>query len=149
MKVIVLTGLVSIEKGEFAVELARHYKQQGLSVTVIDNIARQPINHPDTTFSIRRIEGDILPELSDLLREVDTDVVLVASSEQVLPEALFVTLDKLYDDFDKIEIRTLALIDTRTCDCFPHVREQLEQYADEVVRLPYQLEKVLRHGYFA
>jgi hypothetical protein len=42
-----------------------------------------------------------------------------------------------------MEIQLLALIDLRTCDCFPTMRERLEAYADTVVMLPYNLEEVL------
>jgi hypothetical protein len=141
MKLIVLTGLVAVEKAELALELAEHYRQQGQSVTVLDNIARMPIQ--TNAVSVQRIEGDSLTQLSYWLTRANSDVVIFAVSEQVHPDTLFVTLDNLYHQSATIEIQTLALIDTRTCDCFPHVRESLEAYADVVVMLPYSLNEVL------
>ena len=143
MKLIVLTGLVAIEKAELALELAEHTMQQGQSVTVLDNIARMPLQ--TTAVPVQRIEGDSLEQLSYWLTDVNSDVVILAVSEQVHPDTLFVMLDNLYNQFDTIEIQTLALIDTRTCDCFPHVRESLEEYADVVVMLPYSLDEVLNN----
>jgi hypothetical protein len=141
MKLIVLTGLVAVEKAELALELAEHYVQNGQSVTVLDNIARIAIQ--TNAIPVWRIEGDSLTQLSYWLTRANSDVVIFVVSEQVHPDTLFVALDNLHNQFDTIEIQTLALIDTRTCDCFPHVRESLEEYADVVVMLPYSLDEVL------
>ena len=143
MKLFVLTGLVAVEKGHLAVELAQHFSQQEWSVIVLDNIERIPLNTPEVT--VKRVEGDILPFLTDIVAEIDQDVVVLAVSEQTHPDALAVALDSIYHQFDTIAIATLALIDLRTCDCFPHVRERLEAHADVVIMLPYDLNEVLSH----
>jgi len=143
MKLIVLTGLVAVEKGELALELADYFSQQGLSVTVLDNIARLPLKQPSVP--LRRVGGDIVAQLPYLLADIESDIVLLAVSEQVQPDSLSVALDSLYNQFDTIVIKTLALIDLRTCDCFPAMRERLEANADVVVMLPYNLDEVLNH----
>jgi hypothetical protein len=143
MKLFVLTGLVAVEKGHLAVELAQHFSQQDWSVIVLDNIERIPLNTPEVT--VKRVEGDILPFLPDIMAELEHDVAVLAISEQTHPDGLAVALDRLHNQFDTMVIQTLALIDLRTCDCFPHVREHLEAHADVVVMLPYNLNEVLSH----
>jgi hypothetical protein len=59
------------------------------------------------------------------------------------PDALFVLLDELREQNPALEITTLALLDTRTCDCFPHLLVSLEEYADAAVYLPLETDEVL------
>ncbi|MDQ7026893.1 MAG: hypothetical protein Q9P44_15195 [Anaerolineae bacterium] len=143
MRLIVLTGLATIEKGALASDLADYFLQHGETVMVVDNITRQPIKN--LSVPPYRITGDIVTQLTDVLSTIASDIVLLAISEQVHPDKLWIALDNLTTQFDTIEIQTLALIDTRTCDCFPNVRESLESYADTVVMLPYNLDEVLNH----
>ncbi|MEM9951318.1 MAG: hypothetical protein AAF846_06955 [Chloroflexota bacterium] len=143
MKVIVLTGLVTVEKAQLSLDLANKAVANGLSVKMIDNIARQPI--VNNQHLIEQRTGDILPQLPAVLANTDADVVIVALSEQTHPEKLFVTLDALTEQFTDSDIYSLALIDTRTCDCFPNVRQALEMYADATIMLPYQLDEVLTY----
>lgn len=146
MKMIVLTGLVSIEKAQLAADMAHYISTQGQSVQVIDNIARQALTKIVTDVQhVTRIEGDNLNNLIDSLASVSADVVIVAVTEQAHPEKLFVALDNLQEQFDTWEIYTIALIDTRTCDCFPNVRQALELYADVSLMLPYDLDQVLNY----
>ena len=145
MKVFALTGLVSVEKGELAAQLAEHFAGQGQTVTVLDNISRLPVEHPTNGVTVQRMEGDVLSQLPDLLLSMCSDVVVFAVSEQAHPDDVFTALAALHDHYDEVEVRTLALIDLRTCDCFPHVREQLELYADNVLMLPYKLDEVLSY----
>lgn len=143
MKVIVLAGLVSVEKIELTRELARHFRDKK-SVSVIDNIARMPVSDIDEAF-VQRIEGNVIPDLSNILQETVSDVVIIALSEQNHPEKLFIALDDLREQQSDWEIYSLAMIDTRTCDCFPNVREALEMYADVSVMIPYQLDEVVTY----
>lgn len=144
MKVIVLTGLVSVEKADLVAELAGYSASLGQSVQLIDNIARQPLSKTlANTQNIVRVQGDDLDQLVASIAQASADVVIVAVSEQAHPEKLFLALDDLRDAFDTVEMITLAMIDTRTCDCFPNVRQALELYADVSLMMPYDLEQVL------
>ena len=142
MKVIVLTGLVSIEKAQLARELAKYFLKNK-SVTIIDNIARIYVEELDSIL-IKRYEENITRKLPEILHGQPSDIVIVALSEQAHPEKLFVALDDLQEQ-SEWEIYTLALIDTRTCDCFPNVREALELYADVSVMMPYELDEVVSY----
>lgn len=142
MKVIVLTGLVSIEKAQLARDLASYFSSDK-SITIIDNIARLPIDDSDNA-QIKRYEEDITKQLPEILHRVPADIVIVAISEQTHPEKLFIALDDLQEQSDW-QIYTLALIDKRTCDCFPNVREALELYADISVMMPYKIDEVLTY----
>jgi hypothetical protein len=145
MKVIVMAGLVTVEKIELASELATAFKKQVQSVVILDNIARLAIDQANFDVPVRRIAGDITIQLKDVLYNLDADIVLLALSEQVHPDDLFIAIDSLSDTIREIDVRTLALIDVRTCDCFPHLRESLEQNADVSIHLPYKLDEVLTH----
>src|SRR5215207_7748679 len=98
MKLFVLTGLVSVEKEHLAIELAQHFLEEEWSVIVLDNIERIPLNTPEVT--VKRVEGDILPFLPDIMREIDHDVAVLAISEQTHPDGLAVALDRLHQQFD-------------------------------------------------
>jgi hypothetical protein len=139
MQTIIITGLVIVEKIALTLDLARHYSAAGQRVTVVDNVARLPIDTLDVPAAIdyQRLARDILPELDTIITQADAGVLLVALSEQVPPDALFGTLAS-FDD-----MTVLALIDLRTCDCFPAMRERLEQYADLTIYCPYELEDVI------
>lgn len=141
MKLIVLTGLVVIEKINLTVELADFYLKQGQSVSIIDNIARIPIDTEVAPVMPVRINGDITQQ-TKIIAEQNSDIVLLAVSESTNPDTLFTSLELLRDTLPNLEIFTIALIDLRTCDCFPNVRERLELYADQVVMMPYKLEEV-------
>ena len=140
MKLIVLTGLVSIEKIQLAGELAQAFPH----ARIIDNVARLAMNSEAFAQPIERITGDILPELPVLLAE-QHEFTILAVSEETNPHALFDTLEKIGAMQPELEIITIALIDLRTCDCFPHLREALEQAADKSLLLPYNLSEVLAY----
>jgi len=144
VKVIVLTGLVSIEKARLTTELTDYFKDDA-TVAIIDNIARTAIEIEDKSLQIERVEGDVISELSQVVHQINADVIIIAVSEQAHPEKLFVAIDDLREQQPEWDIYSLALIDTRTCDCFPNVREALELYADATVMIPYQLDGVLNY----
>ncbi|MGJ3237414.1 MAG: hypothetical protein ACFE0Q_01785 [Anaerolineae bacterium] len=144
MKVIVLTGLVSIEKGQLAHQLAGHFSASERVVLLNNSMAQ--LSAP----AERQIPVHALPDLASLVPTLhtladQTDCVIVALSEQAHPEQLFVALDDLREQHDDWQVYSLALIDTRTCDCFPHVREALELYADASIMMPYQLSEVVAY----
>ena len=143
MQLIVLAGLVAVEKRDLAHALARAFQQKGEAVALIDNIARLSIHALDPAMHVQRVDGDSLPHLPALIDQQTSARVILALSEQTRPADLFVTLDEMRQRRADLDVRTLALIDLRTCDCFPGVREQLEAYADHVIMLPYQLDDVL------
>ena len=144
MRLIVLTGLVSVEKLALAVELAEHIVARGQSVSLIDNVRRLQIENVDTgDVALIRVESDLESGLLPALQSLSSDVVILAVSESVQPDALFTLLDSLHDTLSRLDVKTLALIDTRTCDCFPQFRVTLEEYADYTVNLPVDVSDVV------
>jgi hypothetical protein len=141
MKLIVLTGLVAIEKIQLAAELAQHFPK----ARVIDNVARLAMSSEDFAQPIERVTGDILPELPALLAKSKAKVTILAVSEETNPQKLFVSLDRIGEMLPDLDIMTIAMIDLRTCDCFPHLREALEEAADISLLLPYNLNEVLAY----
>lgn len=143
-KLIVLAGLVAIEKMQLAVELAQQMTNSGQLVTLIDNIARLRIDPVwlSTEILIRQ-EGDIIPVLPNIIDNLAADTAILAVSENANPDDLFVALESLREIRRNLEIHTLALLDLRTCDCFPTLRATLEQYADAVLHAPFAVSDVL------
>jgi len=139
-RLIVLAGLVSVEKAFLAAELGAFWAQQGLSVVILDNIARIAID-AETVGGARvtRASGDVLPHLPYILEQADADVLILAASETLAPDAVFTAVGAL----DNVRVTVLGLVDTRTCDCFPHIRAQLEAESDAVIHMPYALDAVL------
>lgn len=144
MRLIALIGLVSVEKIDLTVELARHFTDAGKSVKVIDNVARMwldPVHLSGET--LMRVNGDITPQLPDLIKKAaESEMVIAAVSEAVNLENLIDALDTLRTT--GTEVTTLGLIDLRTCDCFPQTRQVIELYADIVVNLPYNIVDIVR-----
>jgi hypothetical protein len=144
MKLIILAGLVAIEKHDLAAELAAHYTQAGQRVTVYDNVARLALQPDQLGYGeLVRLRGDIFAQLPALLATLNSDVLLLALSENNAPEQVYLMRDHLRDHNPALDIRTVALLDLRTCDCFPQTRLEYEQTADVIVMLPYDLERVI------
>lgn len=145
MKVIALIGLVSIEKIQLTTDLATHYTwHTDKSVTIIDNVARlaiDPVQLSDEP--LVRINGDLTDSLADHLQSANSDIVLIAVSETAELDNLFVTLDIISENLPHIDLTTLGLIDLRTCDCFPNLREKLEDYADVHLLAPFDVQEVI------
>lgn len=145
MKVIALIGLVIIEKIQLTIDLATHITwKTDHDVTIIDNGARMaidPIHLSDEP--LMRVSGDITDSLADVLKSVSTEIVLVAVSETAELDNLFVALDIIAETMPDIDLTSIGLIDLRTCDCFPHLREKLEDYADAHFLAPFELSEVL------
>lgn len=138
MKLIVLSGLVSFEKIQLAGELAQAFPH----ARMIDNVARLAMDSEAFAMPIQRITGDILPELPALLAEKN-DLTILAVSEETNPETLFAMLEAIRASQPELEIVSIVLIDLRTCDCFPHLREVFEASADLSLLLPYDFAEVL------
>ena len=140
MQLLLLTGLVTVEKIDLTRQLAAHFAATGERVAVLDNISRLHIDPNDlpAAVSYQRINRplDFTADLSHL----GADRVLLALSETAEPNHTFTALLDLPSGVD---VTTLALIDTRTCDCFPAMRATLEDYADLTVNLPYVIEDVI------
>ena len=139
MQLIVLTGLVITEKQQLALDLTRHYQAQGERAVVLDNGVG--ITSADD-LRIEPLKGD-LDQLAEKVAQLAVDVVILAAYPGTSPQDLFATLDTLSVQQPDVQVRTLALIDTRTCDCFPHLREELEMHADVVLNVPFSLDDAL------
>ena len=145
MKLIILAGLVSVEKGQLALELANHFIKQNRRVAIIDNIARLPIDmdHLNLTRKIR-LDGTVLGAFHEIIEIViSCDISLLAISETMNPVNLSEFIGNIYERINDIDITTAAMIDTRTCDCFPTLREMLERNADIIVTIPYDLSELV------
>ncbi len=143
-KLLVLAGLVAIEKMQLAVDLAQYWTDAGQAVTVIDNIARLRIDPVWLSSEIlMRYDGDIVPLLPEFVAHITTEIAIVALSENSVPDDLFVVIDMLKETRQDLDIHTFALLDLRTCDCFPMLREVFEQYADAVLHAPFAVGDVL------
>jgi hypothetical protein len=144
MKLIVLMGLMSIEKAELAALLANHVTGDGRSAVIFDGVQRLHIDR-EWVAAARLVRLDTnhglagLPALVSASRE---DVAILAAPETAPPDAVFAALVAL--DRPDLTITTAALIDLRTCDCFPHLREELESSTDVTLEIPYVLPDVLR-----
>lgn len=145
MKLIALIGLVSIEKIELAIALATHYTwESDESVMLIDNVARLAIDRARLSDEpLIRVKDDLSEKLVDVLQDVHTDVVIMAVSEAAELDKLFFNLEGLLVQMPDIDLRTLGLIDLRTCDCFPHLREKLENYSDVHFLAPFDVNAVI------
>lgn len=144
MRLIALLGLVIVEKIDLIATFAAQFADSGQSVAVIDNLSRLSIDPAQLSdVNYVRLEDDLAENLPLLLGELEADVVLLAVSETTPPDETFVLLDRLAEQNPGLETQTLALIDTRTCDCFPQTRQALEASADVVVNLPVAFETVL------
>jgi len=144
MTIIVLTGLVVVEKVQLTQALAQHFHPQK-TVAVIDNIARLEVDGLPEKTTLTPLTGDAVTDLIEAIGSTSADVIIAAVTEQAHPEKLFIALDDLREQLPDANIYTLALIDTRTCDCFPNVRQALEMYADASVMMPYNLDEVIAY----
>ena len=128
----------------YAADRAGGAGQEGKTVTVIDDLRRMPADDARFDGAARvRLSGDLRESLLPGLAEITSDVALLLVSETAWPDDLFTLLDEARQRIPALDVYSLALIDTRTCDCFPEFRVTLEAYADEVVSLPAAWEDVV------
>jgi hypothetical protein len=144
MKVVALVGLVSIEKIQLVIDLATHYTwNTDKTVTIIDNVARlaiDPVQLSDEP--LIRVNDDLTEGLTDRIRDINSDIVLIAVSESAELDKLFISLDIMTEQLPHIDLLTVGLVDLRTCDCFPHIREKLEDYADVYFLAPFEVNEI-------
>jgi len=140
MNLNLLTGLVSVEKIDLTIALARHFTAQGEQVTVIDNISRLAMDAATLPAGVAYQRINRLLDFRTDLAEINADRVLIALSETAPPDQTFTAL---LDLPTHVQVQSLALIDTRTCDCFPAIRERLEAYADLTVAIPFDVQEVI------
>lgn len=144
MKLVVLIGLVSIEKIYLTVELAQLFGEQGKTVTVIDNVARLALDSELLAGDeqLIRLNGDLRHYLQDTLEHIEADIVLIAASETSNLDDLFMHLETICQMDAISDIQTIGLVDLRTCDCFPNLRMQLESYVDVSFLAPFDAQEV-------
>jgi len=145
MKVVALVGLVSIEKIQLVTDLATHYTwNTDKTVTVIDNVARMAIDPVQLSDEpLIRINGDLTVGLVDTIRDIGSDIVLIAVSESAELDKLFISLDIMTEEHPHINLLTVGLVDLRTCDCFPQIRENLEDYSDVHFLAPFDVNTII------
>ncbi|MFW5747989.1 MAG: hypothetical protein ACOCYT_00090 [Chloroflexota bacterium] len=146
---IALTGLVRVEKLLLAAALVRRLAAAGHGVTLLDNVSGLSLDVvveqddaaalPDDAHYMR-LTVDLTQYLPTVLPHVETPVVVAAISEHAHPEALFSAIDEVAG----WSVCTVAMVDARTCDCFPQLRILLEDYADLTCKVPCTADWVLR-----
>lgn len=137
MQLIALMGLVSIEKMNLAVELAAKLSREGQSIAVIDNGARLALDAELlATETLIRLKGDLQHYLLDTLEHIEADTAILLVSEAAPLEEIVLLL---HDAADRcaIDLHIVGLADLRTCDCFPYLRKQLDDYADVSFLAPF------------
>lgn len=137
-RLIVLTGLVTVEKIDLGLALAHHFATRE-PVALVDhmgsiNIAQDRINA--SRIKLIRLNESISQGLTAILYNARYRVILFITAPTIAPDILLTTLSHLQDTMPSLAIYTLALVDNRTCDCFPAVRQLYEETADAVVHLP-------------
>jgi len=144
MRLIALLGLVIVEKIDLTETLARQLVQVGQRVAVIDNLSRLTLDPAQLSgAAYTRLDGNLNDALPLLLGDLEADVLVLAVSETMPPDDSFILLDRLRETHPGLETQTLALIDTRTCDCFPQTQQALEASADAIINLPADFEVVV------
>jgi hypothetical protein len=119
MKTIALTGLVMAEKLELMVDLARHFVEAGQRVTVVNNVyypALDPARLAGAAYIdlTGQIEDDFAGRLEGALNTAAGDITLVAVSEMIPPDDLFMALEDVRDHLPEMNLQTVALVDDHT-----------------------------------
>lgn len=142
LHLIALLGLVSVEKAELAAQIANHVTDSGLRAVIFDGGARLRVDTEWVAAArLVRLDADRLAQIPDLLAASDEDVAILAAPETAATDAVFAALAAL--ERPGLTITTAALIDLRTCDCFPNLRAELEASADVTLAIPYALPDAL------
>lgn len=142
MKLIALTGIIGYQKAQFAAEIARMLQDSGQRVGIIDNGDHSAIPTGQDVLTCRLI-GGFDEHLYNKIQGMDCDVVLLVVSESTHPESLMMVLAHLQHLLPELTIKLVALIDDRTCDCFPHLRSMLEDSADITLHAPFDVHQLL------
>lgn len=147
MQLITITGLATYEKAQLAHDLAHTLAARGQGVTIIDNSNRRELESTDRV-DVTRIAGGCvccsLPgKLYKTMATVQANTVILIASESAHPESLMAVMANLVAGQPEIEVKTIGVIDDRTCNCFPHLHEIMEDYADLTLRRPFNLDDAL------
>ncbi len=132
-----------MEKVDLTVALAQHFMDTGRRVAVMDRGARLRLttDHLPDEVILRPRSEPVQSPLIPVYDDSEVDVTLYIASETLHPDDLFIAVDEARSRGHTVAV--LAVIDARTCDCFPQVRETLELSADVVVNVPYDLNTIL------
>jgi hypothetical protein len=137
MRLIVITGMRHAAKVELAQRLIQALSAQNASLTLLDN-GDEPLKLDSVTR--QRLAGgcvccSLAAALIPLVWRLETDYGLLLTSSSADPEALALILDSLRSG--RIQITTLALIDTLTKDRHPHLAQKLAFYSDHAMYEPF------------
>lgn len=140
MKILILAGLVSYDKAALAEDMARRLAATGQSVTLIDNSEYTAVSAVNgvTVIRVEKSTGAAAATAG-----THSDVILITASEALSPDGLLALQDEVQTVHPAAVVRQIALVDDRTCDCFPHLREAFDAQADLVLHAPFDLEKAL------
>lgn len=142
MKLIALTGIVGSQKAQFAIDIAMALQNSEIRVGIIDNGDHSAIPAIQSVLIHRLIEG-FDERIYNEIQRMACDVILLVVSESTHPESLVMVLERLQDLLPDLTISLMALIDDRTCDCFPHLRMLLEDFADITLHAPFDVNQIL------
>jgi len=150
MQLIILMGIVSIEKHQLTAEIANHFVDRGEHVHVVDNVQRLPLDSESVDAPLTRlVSDDVLTSSLPIFAEQNAQVGLLALSEKIHPETLMMSILDMETQWQSIapqsplHMTTIGMIDLRTCDCFPNIRVMIENNADIVTYVPYDLTKII------
>ena len=143
MKLIVLIGLGVQEKIVFTTQLAHQLTQQHKKVIILDSLPGEGFS-PEQLNEIPSLQLlDAWTQLPTILQHTPADRVLWAVSPAVVPSDLSLIVEGTRSFVPDWEITLIGLLDDRTCDCFPHVRADIEDVADIVVRFPFDVQDIV------
>jgi G3E family GTPase len=139
MRLIVITGMRHAAKVELAQRLIQALSAQNVSLTLLDN-SDEPIKLAAVTR--QRLAGgcvccSLAAALIPLVWRLETDYALLTVSSSADPEVLAFILSSLRSS--RIQITTLALIDTLTQTRHPHLAHKLAFYSDHAVYEPFDV----------
>ncbi|GAB1420943.1 hypothetical protein MASR2M15_10710 [Anaerolineales bacterium] len=137
MKMSLLLGLVMVEKAQYALHLMEETLKANGSVQIVDNMVGIGIS-PEavaTGVTYLHVAGDIRYDLALLVEEAEVDHLIIAVSEHCNLPALFSEIANFSFTHSDLTVECIGLIDLRTCDCFPNLRELLERECDHIITL--------------
>jgi hypothetical protein len=150
MKMIVLTGLPTMEKALLTRDLATHYLSTGERVTVLDN-ANVHGELSDVAAEVVKLRGgcaccSVAGKLYATAEDLGAtaDVVIMAADSQTHVGNLIVVLEEFARGISvPVDLTIAALVDERTTCCFPYVAETLEDAADVTLQAPFDVDLLL------
>jgi hypothetical protein len=137
MRLIVITGIRHTAKIELAQRLIEALTAQNVSLTLLDN-GDEPLKLDSVTR--QRLAGgcvccSLAAALIPLVWRLETNYALLLTSSSADPETLAFLLSSLRSE--RIQLTTLALIDTLTQVRHPHLAKKLAFYSDYTLYEPF------------